>query len=452
MTALLEATCLVLASGCATQRPPQIAPDVGVEHLGPGLALRILDRSPRHYVLQDGRLAADSVAAPYVGMREITADDLDPGAADTWNEASLEMHLGNYARAGELFASLVEAVPGCAICRIEFAHALLGVASLQGQKRDTASGLRRRAADELRIAAAIDPALPTGRGMFDAPHRLGRTTVALWPKSDEAQQLYAAGNDSYNRDDDEGARHAYFEMLRLEPRFGRGYVAVGDTYYEDGDYTAAGLWYDRALDLDSTDYAAWRSLGRCYQAIGLLAEARDAAIRAVMYNYQDEESWDFLSTVGFMLDYSVARRRVDKRVEMFQTPDGAIHILADSSLADGAQTAWISYGAVRAVWRYEGRFAARISPRQPYRPTFEEQVEATATLAAVWGRGQRDSAEFDDQLDRLWGIVQVGYLAEYVIFEEMAADDPDIMAYLPADVLARVREYIRRFVIGGVPI
>jgi len=413
--------------------------------------LRILEASPRQYRIISGRLRADSLMARYTGQTLYHAHDLEAGASDAWDEASTEMYMGNFARAAMLYSALVEMVPQCSDCRVGLARALLGLAATREQTAASADQLRQEAADQLTIASALNPDTPVGYGIYTPPEWLGRTNIPRQPEGPAARHLFAAGNDAYNTGDFDRAREAYVQVLAREPRFGRGYVAIADAYYEEEDLRNAITWYSRALAADSTDYLAWRSLAQCYAEVGLMDAARDAALWAVMYDYQDEESWDTLVKIGHSLGFSVARCRVNKRIEVRESSDGSVRITVDSSLNEAARTAWLGYGFIRTVWRYEGRFALRYPNAPRYRPTFDEEMEAAAGLAAIWANASRDTnVATDPQLERIWEIAKAGYLGEYVVFEELAADNPDIIVHLSSPALTRIREYIQKFIIGGL--
>lgn len=448
---------LAVLSACASVKLHPSAPfpdDVRVEHLDPGLAFRILRSSPRQYQIVPGRLRSDSLAEAYRDETPVDSWDLAAGAADVWDEASTEAYQGNYGRAVDLYAALVEMVPRCSDCRVELARALLGMAARPGRSTESAEGLRRVAADHLLIASALRPEIPMGRGMYVPPDRLGRTNIPLEPKAEAARALFSSADEAYNEGNVFAARRAYLQVLREEPSFGRGYVAMGDTYYDESAYEDAAVWYVQALRADSTDYLAWRSLAECYEVLGQAYAARSAAIRGILYNYQDAGSWEILAQIAAAEGHSVSRRRLDKRVEMREGVDGTVYIMVDSTLKGPAQTAWLGYGFIRAVWRYEGRFAARHPEAQRYHPTFDEEMEATATLVAVWTNSLTDTLRrytaTDQDLHRLRRIAEAGYLAEYVIYEELSADNPDLVTGLPPSALARLREYIEQFVITGL--
>jgi len=458
---------VVIVSACApvsprtpSEQPPdgdtttariyaELRSRLGDERMTPTYALDVIEHSPRAYVIRPGRIRSDSLRDVGRLSRNVSISELTPGAEDIWHEASIEYRLRNYARAVELYRALVDAVPGCADCRVELARSFLGVAAQRGSDDATALMYRQRAEDELTIASSLSPNLPLGAGMYSPPMWLGRSTIRAAPRDERARAVFDIASEQHHIDELDAARRLYLQTLTLEPAFGRGYLAVGDTYFDERRFTDALPWYHQAIARDSTDALAWRALAVTLLALDDPVSAKDAAIWAVIYDYHDAESWDVLRRVGRVLGFSVTPARLAKRVEVRHERDGSVSVVVDSSMGDLAKVSWLGYAFVRAVWQYEGRFEARNEASTTYFTTFEEQLEAMASLTAVWSSEPLDSAERNVDLDRLKRIAEAGYLGEYILFEELAAHDPDIVTLLSPSALHRVKQYIERFVIRG---
>lgn len=446
---------LLAISACAPVEPrapmdPMLRERLAADRMNPAVALDIIEASERVYVVRPGQTRADSLAAEYPRLMRITPNELDPGGEDIWFEGSLQLHLRNYARAADLLLAVVDAFPGCADCRVEFARALLGVAA-SDTAENVRTTLRQNAADQLAIASALDPSLPVGRGMFGSPVWLGRTTIRTVPSSREARGKFREANDDFHHEDLAAARRKYREVIALEPDFARAYMAMGDTYSEERYHREAAIWYRRAISQDSTDYLSWRGLAMAFIGMDDWHNARDAATWAIISNYHDDESWKMLRAIGTREGFEVVRGRVAKPVDALPMQSGAVEIVVDSTISQLAQIAWLGYAFVRSVWQYEGRYDLRHGENGPYRITFEEELEATASLIAVWNSDPPDSVRNAD-LDRLTRITEQGFLVEYILFEELAASDPDVITRLSPRTLRRVKEYIDRYVIRGLPI
>ncbi len=130
-----------------------------------------------------------------------------------------------------------------------------------------------------------------------------------------------------------------------------------------------------------------------------------------------------------------------------------MELRVDENLPQSERVAWLGYAFIRACWQFEGRYQARFEPTARYRPTFEEHFEATSGLLQLWEQERlQDSTLRAPELDRLLRIASEGYLGEYVLLEELAADSPEVITRVSAEGLLRLREYIDRYVLVGLPL
>ena len=431
---------------------------VHAEDLTPLTAMEIIDSSVRKYVITLGTLRRDSLTARFSAESAIFGDDLDKASLDVLEEATAEVDIANYTRAAFLFSDLVRAEPRCVDSRIGFAQALLGLAMIQEAidtttRRCLTEGLRRQASDQLTIASALDPRHPVGYGMFAAPVWIGRTGMSRWPSTERARTSYSSGNEAAAIGQTRRARTFYMQVIAEETSFGRGYLAIGDTYLREHRFARAIPWYRHAIAADSTDYLAWRLMAQCHAALGDTRIAEEEAIWAVIFNYQDRDSWELLNDLVNRSGSGLVRRRIHKRVEIATGPSGSVMVMVDTTLSQSGRVAWLAYAFVRAVWRYEGRYQARgakYAAEICYRTTFEEEMEATTGMLEVWARERADDSTLVDyDLDELLNIASAGYLAEYVLLEEISAGNPDIVERVSPKGLRRLREYVRRFIIAG---
>lgn len=450
----IAVACSTGLLGCAAFAPRPA--HVTAEHLDPLQALKVLKESSRAYKVRVGSLRKNRVSAPFVGQEPVQVYDLAAELGELWDQATSEALYGNPHRSAQLLEAIVNAEPTCAECRHEYARVLITLANGTKLAKERANELRYRALDEITVAGVLDRECPSGAGAFYPPTSAGRTDICLLPRSRQAGELFAAGNDAFNSGEFTQARSLFELVVQREPTFGRGYVALGDICAELGAYQEAAEYFTRALGVDSTDFLAWRSLAECAFSSGNAELAKEAAVRAVVNNYHDTESWRLLGSIGNASGFSVRRKRISKRVEVNEIAGGSVEIVLDSLAEPSSHAAWFAYAAVRSVWRYEGRFAGRFPRSRNYFPTYDEEMEALASLISVWRATFADSAQAgaqpDAELEALSRIAEDGYLTEYVLFEELCADNPDIVRSFSPALLLRIREYISRYVIGGLSV
>ena len=440
----------------ATPRPADSL-YVGMKHLNPRAAMELIDRSERSYVVTVGELRGDSLRSLYAETPLIEPDEVCGAALDALSDAEDALDAGSYRRAAVLFGDVVHAVPGCADGHSGYARALMGMASDEeasdgnGNVAWEAHALRLRAMDHLTIASTLDPRRVAGVGSLMPLHAFGRPDVPEYPEDDRAARLYTRGIEAHMEGDLEGARDSLRACIDAAPGFSRGYVALGDTYYMDGDPEAAARWYGVALRADSTDNLAWRSAGRALLQMGDLRAARDAAVWAVIFNYHDRAAWSLLTDVGRQSGFAVVRRRLPKRVDLLPDRYGDVRVVIDETLGETERIAWLGYAYIKSVWLFEGRF--RSLYLQPgYSPSFREEFEAMNGLLDIWIRETEADTTLvvDPALAAVLRIAREGYLGEYALLEELAADNPTVARNLTAIALRRLREYVLRYVITGL--
>ena len=467
ITPFAAGVALIFIAGCfpllhtERSRPPSLPPGVhsGMRYMNPRAAMEIIDASANQYVVEIGRLRVDSLRSIYADIHLIHSDDLVGAEMDAMSEAGSELDAGSYRRAADIYRDLLQVIPGCAECHSGYAEALLGMANVgisavpgEGSRRVVES-LRRRATDHLLISGILDPDRPVARGMLMPVHVYGRPDIRTYPQSDDARRLYIAGMEAHMLGELELARYSFQECVESNEAFSRGYLSLGDTYFTERDFHSAVQWYLTSLRTDSTDYLAWRSLAQAYTAMGSETLAREACIWAVIYNYQDNASWKLLEDLGRRGGYTVTRRRMQKRVDILPDSRGGVRLILDETLDEPQRIAWLGYAFIRSVWLFEGRFQ-RVFEAEQYSPSFREEHEALNGLLDMWLReAVTDSTlRINPELMRVLEIAQEGYLGEYVLFEELAADNPVVMKQVSSEGLWRVREYIRRYVLTGLRI
>lgn len=81
-----------------------------------------------------------------------------------------------------------------------------------------------------------------------------------------------------------GLIEEYRSILAEDPHNLAATIALGNAFYDSGNWKEAILYYERALRLDPHDTDILTDLGTCYRNIGMPDRAIDAYRRALQYN------------------------------------------------------------------------------------------------------------------------------------------------------------------------
>src|SRR5437660_138630 len=104
-----------------------------------------------------------------------------------------------------------------------------------------------------------------------------RVSLMLWlawqTMSPEAVQHFDAGRRAEGEKHFDVAVSEYRKVTELEPKYAGGFVSLGQTFMEQGNYAAAVAPLKHALELDSTLAPAHQLLGYALLAQGYAAEA-----------------------------------------------------------------------------------------------------------------------------------------------------------------------------------
>jgi tetratricopeptide (TPR) repeat protein len=299
---------------------------------------------------------------------------------------------------------------------------------------------------------------------------VGSAKVELvpWPPKPDARSHFEEAEKLYTAQKMDEALEAYDKGLALDPEYGPGWLFSGDVPFHKGDHAGALARYRRAIALDPTLAIAHRFAAHALDRLGRYGEARDEYLTALLYRPAYQEADKALRSLALQTDFWV--RRVP-----FNPPPGLVgeregknvpvgFLLEDTSVAPG----WVSYAMCKAIWRHEdGYRAERLGRKEPYRFTFEEELECTTAYiqdrllslddgADDRGKsaGTKGDAMTEDplaaapkDLKTLVEISNAGLLQGYVLVENLGRRCPDIMRRLSPSGLEAARRYLWESVI-----
>ncbi len=97
-----------------------------------------------------------------------------------------------------------------------------------------------------------------------------------------------------------GVRARYQDFLQLNPRHARGHLAFGSFLYEQGEEADGVKQWERALELDPKNPAAWNNLANHYGHRGPVKKAFEYYARAIELDPKQSQYYHSLGTVVFL--------------------------------------------------------------------------------------------------------------------------------------------------------
>lgn len=164
---------------------------------------------------------------------------------------------------------------------------------------ETAGGGSTRPKDAPRTATKTESARSIldvksggGRGIAPAPPPTpsARTEIAAAPAAtptfDDVEDAIEAGNNARDQKppDYRAAELAYRAATTLAPDDERGFIGLGNIYYDQQNFTQAVAAYRQAVELSPKNVSVFENLGNAYYVLGQYKEALEASSQAITFD------------------------------------------------------------------------------------------------------------------------------------------------------------------------
>jgi tetratricopeptide (TPR) repeat protein len=275
---------------------------------------------------------------------------------------------------------------------------------------------------------------------------------------EEANKAFTAG-----RFDD--ALTSYQQVIERDPLFAKPYFYVAEIQAQRHDLEAATAWNDRGLRLSPRDAYGYALRAEILLLMGRDEEARGALAYALALDPYSPRGIKLLKRLG-----GTRQPGIEPPIYIKRAPDQKATLIARG----GGHEAWRRYAVCRALLTHDARIRAEFvqSPVQERLPGTRSLEEETACgyLATAAYRGPRGagpdkgaapppgqaqaqaqssgrSGPPDADLERWSQAYDANLLREAIIYETVGCRRPDVLPLLPDEVLGRMIEYVRLFVL-----
>src|SRR6516225_9129546 len=185
-----------------------------------------------------------------------------------------------------------------------------------------------------------------------------------------------AGEAAFSRRDFAEALKDYEKALELEPSNYAAVLFIGNTYHKQNQFAQGAEWYERAIRLDPNVETAYRYYADMLAKEGDMAKARKMLILAAVAEPYNKMVWRELHAWATLNNTHINQIYVG-------VPAPRNLSTADQQPPD-VSTVWQAYREVRAKWQAGGQFKKRFPDEKEYRHSLPEESEAlTATAEAL---------------------------------------------------------------------
>jgi tetratricopeptide (TPR) repeat protein len=272
-----------------------------------------------------------------------------------------------------------------------------------------------------------------------------------------ADQAMRAAEAAFARHDFEEAIKNYSKVLEYDPKSYGAVLFIGDTYFAEKNWTKAGEWYQKAIDLDPNKETAHRYYADMLLKNGEIEKSRTRFIQGVVAEPYNPITWRALQAWATTNKLQLKRVHVNTPNNVSQTDAKNITITVDPKASDETSTLWLSYGLAKVKWRGD-EFKKQFPGEKQYRHTLAEEAEALTTAATLWTevnesekkKKKASSPPKDPNLILLLKLYQAKMIEPYVLLN--AADEgiaQDYSSYREKN-REKLEQYLSEFVVPSL--
>jgi tetratricopeptide (TPR) repeat protein len=350
---------------------------------------------------------------------------------------------GKRLEALPLLEELVKANPRDDELLVDLAASLVDHAvTLSDQK--AAGQERLRARDLLDRAWKLGNTNPLAMNLSQFLRQLPPSGAIEFSTNPAVEKAMQAGEAAFARRDFDEARKNYSRAMQLQSSNYAAELFIGNTYDRQNNFSKAAEFYQRAIQIDSNVETAYRYYADMLARENDLEAARRMLVKAAIAEPYNRAVWRELHAWARLSDSQINMVYVNVPPE----------ISADSKALSGpsrVSDAWKTYRTTRARWQAT-EFAKHFPQEQTYRHSLAEEAEALKTAAANLRAlcVSPDTAALiaqDRAAVQLLKLYDAGLIEPYVLFSLGDAGIAEDYSSYRENHRGKLENYLNQFVV-----
>ena len=201
---------------------------------------------------------------------------------------------------------------------------------------------------------------------------------------------------------------------------------------------------DEAIKINPIDFTAYKLRGDCYFEKGENQKALDEYIMAIINNRNYDEAKKALDKTANKMGLKVNDQPFVPLYSIQDLKNGKYRVYYD----DNEKIRWMPYSYTKAVWQCEPEYYKRQTGKDKYEWTYKEEEECIKNT--IWGYGafvRQGNFDKDPFLERLKEIKSRFFIREFIIFEIMSPQKPEMLLTMDDKYLNDLKDYINEFIL-----
>ena len=232
----------------------------------------------------------------------------------------------------------------------------------------------------------------------------------------------------------------YLDALLKDPKCYVLYLSIGDCYLFAGNPVAALDNYDKAREINPSDYHVYWFRASALVELSKVEEARHSYARALAMSPRNPSILKAINAKSSRLGVRATEELFHPRATA--RPEGDEFRIYTPDIPY-----WYLYGLCRAVWLAEEEHRKELTGDSEHHWTNTEELECTAILLASY-RTYRDEGKGprDPELDLLLEVLSSKQLGAFVDYEFGSRVTPDYTIYLDDNSQERIARFVEQWV------
>lgn len=246
--------------------------------------------------------------------------------------------------------------------------------------------------------------------------------------TDQAKKIYHEGEKQFESRNYAKARELYKEAFKLSPKYTLLQTFIAQTYGIEQNWKEAETWYKKAIKDNFVDYLAHWLLADVYLQTGDKKNALQEISIAKVLNRNNP-------------NLEKKRQEIFRKNELDDTnwtfnPQIRVEKTKPNEVAIYADTVWMFYGFVEAVWNFEPGYKEK--QQQSSRHSDIEQREKLISLSTGIERGWTN-IEVIKRIDKAFKGEKIN---EFIFYEMILPDHPNLIFLQDEKTIGELANYI----------
>lgn len=247
----------------------------------------------------------------------------------------------------------------------------------------------------------------------------------------EALPYFEQAEAFFTQRDLDSAMYYYEKVLEIDPSYYKVMTYIGQIYGTMKNFDLSKSWYKKSIESNYIDYMAHWFLADIYKMQGRIDSAVNEITIAMILNRNNPRIKIAQSDI-----YKLAKIKTNDwcftpQVEISKE-NNRVKIKLDEN--------WVGYGMAKALWLYEPGYKQSMGVEENHYSSLEDRECLLNLMVGLINA--KTNIKNNPGLTTLKQAIENDYLNEYIFYEILLPDHPNVAYQLSNDFISRIKDYV----------